>query len=82
VVDTELTRFSRGTAARDAIGELVMRFVLAVLVSIAFFRATGADDAEVDGLTWRALMVAVVVGLVLCRVVAARLAGRDSEAAG
>ncbi len=58
-----------------------MRFVLAVLVSIAFFRATGAD-ADVDELTWRALMVAVVVGLVLWGVVAARLAGRDSEAAG
>ncbi len=82
MVDTELTRFSRGTAARDAIGELVMRFVLAVLVSIAFFRTTGADAAEVDELTWRALMVAVVVGLVLWGVVAARLAGRDSEAAG
>ncbi len=59
-----------------------MRFVLAVLVSIAFFRATGADDGEVDGLTWQALMVVVVVGLVLWGVVASRLAGRDSGAAG
>ena len=58
-----------------------MRYVLAVLVSIAFFRTTGADAAEVDELTWRALMVVVVVGLVLCRVVAAMLAGRDSGAA-
>ncbi len=57
-----------------------MRYVLTVLVSIAFFRATGADAAEVDELTWRALMVVVVVGLVLWGVVAARLAGRDSGA--
>ena len=47
----------------------------------SFFRATGADAAEVDELTWRALMVVVVVGLVLWGVVAARLAGRDSGAA-
>ncbi len=46
------------------------------------FRATGADAAEVNELTWRALMVVVVVGLVLFRVVEARLAGRDSGAAG
>ncbi len=58
-----------------------MRYVLAVLVSIAFFRTTGADAAEVDELTWRALMLVVVVGLMLYRVVAARLAGRDSGAA-
>ncbi len=58
-----------------------MRYVLTVLVSIAFFRTTGADAAEVDELTWRALLVVVVVGLVLWGVVAGRLAGRDSGAA-
>ncbi len=58
-----------------------MRYVLTVLVSIVFFRATGADAAEVDELTWRALMVVVVVGLVLWGVVVARLTGRDSGAA-
>ncbi len=59
-----------------------MPYVLAVLLSVAFFRATGADAAKVDELTWRALLVVVVVGLVLWGVVAARLAGRDSGVAG